>query len=847
MRTDALSALPPPPRVKPILTISAILVLLFPGVAAAAPIWQDNFDSDPDWHGGYPTPGGWDDSDGQASNFATKDNVTHYAQELSSGGRTPGGKSLKIWTHSDFPHDRSYMTLYNNTPGSHRDIYVRWYMRIPVDLDWTEYTDYQKFWRYNFAPAGPNGGNEVYFNIKYSSEFPGDLYVMASLIDAFPPPLITAAESAALKDGNWHCLEFRIKLNSGGRSDGIAEAWIDGTHVRTQANRSFDARDNSVFTRDGFGFGNRSSVGEVWQHAWRAIELDDYVLSTTYVGPSGGAVDAGAPGPDAGGGTPGTVLDLAVTTTTSSTATLSFTEVADGLGQPARYDVRYAPTPIGWGTATEVSQGTCSTPMVGSTIGALRSCTVGGLLPGTAYDFQLVPFRGTLQVDAVFGPLSNVAQATTGIGPEMDAGAPDASPRPDATILVADAQVIPPDAGVPGAVRDLVVTATTTDSATLSFTEVDDGSNHPASYEVRFAPTPINWGTATQVSQGTCSAPITGSAIGALRSCTAGGLSPGTAYDFRLVPFRGTFQADVVFGPLSNVAHGNTAVGPGADAGAADASTCVPGGACTSPDGCRAGTLECVGGEATCSHLTDSPDGTPCPGSGVCNAGSCRYCNAGASCTSLDGCQSGTLSCATGEGVCTGLTNQPEGAACAAGTGTCHSGACSACNAGQPCTSVDGCQTGLIDCSETPSVCGSLGNRADGTACTGGACKAGVCRPCTPGVSCTLSQECTVGAIDCSKGEPVCRAQANLADGTPCSRGHCRSGECEADVAVDAGEPCGPGTHLDSATGQCLPDKVPDAGGPPPLEVGCGCGAGTGAPVAWLLAALVALRWRRRG
>src|SRR5205807_5501034 len=48
--------------------------------------------------------------------------------------------------------------------------------------------------------------------------------------------------------------------------------------------------------------------------------------------------------------------------------------------------------------------------------------------------------------------------------------------------------------GLPAGVTDLTVAATTDTSATLSFTEVDDGVGGPASYDIRLAPTPLVWG-----------------------------------------------------------------------------------------------------------------------------------------------------------------------------------------------------------------------------------------------------------------------------------------------------------------------------------------------------------------
>ena len=113
-------------------------------------------------------------------------------------------------------------------------------------------------------------------------------------------------------------------------------------------------------------------------------------------------------------GFPGTVTDLAVDAVTQNSATLSFTEVDDGLGQPARYVVRFAEPPIEWGSATTVTEGTCATPVVGTEVGARLTCTVLGLAPATTYEFQVAAYRSTLDLVETFGDPSNVAQGTTG-------------------------------------------------------------------------------------------------------------------------------------------------------------------------------------------------------------------------------------------------------------------------------------------------------------------------------------------------------------------------------------------------------------------------------------------------
>jgi hypothetical protein len=66
--------------------------------------------------------------------------------------------------------------------------------------------------------------------------------------------------------------------------------------------------------------------------------------------------------------------------------------------------------------------------MAGNAIGTTRSCSVLGLTPSTDYDFRLVAFRGTLDLNAVFGGLSNVATTTTGGDQEPE---PDGGPTGD--------------------------------------------------------------------------------------------------------------------------------------------------------------------------------------------------------------------------------------------------------------------------------------------------------------------------------------------------------------------------------------------------------------------------------
>ncbi|MBI4420543.1 MAG: Ig-like domain-containing protein, partial [Gemmatimonadetes bacterium] len=468
-----------------------------------------------------------------------------------------------------------------------------------------------------------------------------------------------------------------------------------------------------------------------WASSNEAVVKVDSTGFATAVGAGSATITATSEGMRGGAGVsvtapstvtaPGTVTDLAVAGVTDTSLTLSFTDVTNGAGQPASYDVRFAASPMSWASAGSVARGSCSTPVAGSAVGTRLTCTALGLSASTAYEFQVVAYRGSLNQDAVFGDLSNVAGATTaapapapvatvtvdpsavsgtvgqsgqftatlkdaagsvltgravswsssntavatidGNGYATATGAGSASiiatsegksgqaqvtvtgstpPPPPADTSVASVTVAPASASVtvgqsqqytvelrdaagntlsgrvvtwsssstavatvdssglatavgagsasitagsegkqgtaaisvsapppppptvtaPGTVNDLTVASVTDTSATLAFTEVTDGAGQPASYEVRFAVSPMDWGSAAGVSRGSCATPLAGSAIGVRKTCTVLGLSASTGYEFQLVAFRGTLNVNAVFGSLSNVAGATTDAPP---------------------------------------------------------------------------------------------------------------------------------------------------------------------------------------------------------------------------------------------------------------------------------------------
>ncbi|MEX2375115.1 MAG: putative Ig domain-containing protein [Dehalococcoidia bacterium] len=134
---------------------------------------------------------------------------------------------------------------------------------------------------------------------------------------------------------------------------------------------------------------------------------------------------------------PATVDDLRVGETTETTVTVRWTEVTDGSGGAADYALRIGSPTIAWGPAGE-----SEVTVAGSSVGGTLEYTWTDLLPGTDYEVQLVAYRGTPGVDAVFGELSNVASGATGASDDPVALELETSSLPSGTEGVAYSETL---------------------------------------------------------------------------------------------------------------------------------------------------------------------------------------------------------------------------------------------------------------------------------------------------------------------------------------------------------------------------------------------------------------------
>jgi Bacterial Ig-like domain (group 2)/Fibronectin type III domain len=179
----------------------------------------------------------------------------------------------------------------------------------------------------------------------------------------------------------------------------VTGAYSDGSTASLTSSAAYSATGGAITA------GGLYTAGSTPGSAFRVIASSSGRADTSTV-----TVTVAAPAQN-----PGQVTDLAVTSTDTSSATLRFTEVDDGTGAPARYQIRYYEGVMGWnwGAATPVSEGTCADVVEGTSIGGTRSCTVSNLAASTRYDVQLVAYRGVLNAGAVHGLLSNLATGTT--------------------------------------------------------------------------------------------------------------------------------------------------------------------------------------------------------------------------------------------------------------------------------------------------------------------------------------------------------------------------------------------------------------------------------------------------
>jgi hypothetical protein len=251
---------------------SFILILLFLVLEVHSEvIFLEHFDNIVSgWNCDDPVPDGWTSKSN--CGIATYGGVTHYCGEISAGGVV--GNSLKSWKQGT--NFTQYCGILSYDFAAHyREIYTRWYMKIPSGFDTTGFMNFLKLWRMNFTHG------EVYLNFNGSSFSTASFEIGNAGCN---PAWYTILGSGQIpRDDQWHCWEVQIKMGTTGSKNSVIQMWLDGVLKYQNNGANLCTKTGDYFTKTGLGIGNTGAAG--FQAPWRAIEFDGFVLSTTYVGP----------------------------------------------------------------------------------------------------------------------------------------------------------------------------------------------------------------------------------------------------------------------------------------------------------------------------------------------------------------------------------------------------------------------------------------------------------------------------------------------------------------------------------------------------------------------------------
>jgi len=289
------------------------LLLFSPRLSSAAVIFSENYDNiQSGWTCSNSIPAGWTDVSSCPSP-SSYGGVTHYACEITSGGRT--GNSLKLWRRNGIWTE--YVGYLNKDftaqefNARYKELYVRWYVKIPTGWDASlGNASTHKLNRFYVSSLAGGKDQEWYMDVKgptfktgyfsfYYSGGQGVWYTSKTI------------SQLGINDGQWHSLEWHVKLNSStGSSDGGWNFYIDGVEqticdgVGENCSVGIRSKNMGATTNQYFtsalppAIGNLS--GGTWRFptsGWYAIEFDDYIVSTTYIGPDGSPTPIPAPTP----------------------------------------------------------------------------------------------------------------------------------------------------------------------------------------------------------------------------------------------------------------------------------------------------------------------------------------------------------------------------------------------------------------------------------------------------------------------------------------------------------------------------------------------------------------------
>lgn len=246
-------------------------------------------------------------------------NLDGFHNTLNINGTHPRGgtgKSFVFWSEPCYSAGGSWGSdgLLGISFAGQSEVYIRYWILFPTDWKWNNAASpMQKFIHLShYDPGNPTSIWDFFSGTQNKPRYVGgfakygagtyrtQLYMM-------PSPLTAARDNSSSSttndylgavpldwynagapgDGQWHSLEWYVKLNSsGGVADGRARFWFDGALVHDQANIAWvSAGDDPgawLWNHAWIG-GNNSNTYTPANEQWYAV--DDFVISTHYSGP----------------------------------------------------------------------------------------------------------------------------------------------------------------------------------------------------------------------------------------------------------------------------------------------------------------------------------------------------------------------------------------------------------------------------------------------------------------------------------------------------------------------------------------------------------------------------------
>jgi hypothetical protein len=270
--------------------ICLVFFLLFAHTGLNATVFvKETFDTAPDTQTGGSVPTGWMQWMGGNGDVASYGGVTHYSGEIRSPGRGGSGKSLKLWRYGTL-FDGYTGSLVRTLSTNSSNLFVRWYMRIPAELDITTNVNYQKLWRFNTTPSG-----EIYLDFYGSGSSMRNSGALKIEAGGSATAVISSGNlGTTIWDGKWHCLEFQL-----GTASSTLKFWLDGNLYYSNTSYNWSGAANGKFNSylQHFALGNRAGNPlSSYQNSWQALEVDDLVIADSYIGPEGaGTESSGGP------------------------------------------------------------------------------------------------------------------------------------------------------------------------------------------------------------------------------------------------------------------------------------------------------------------------------------------------------------------------------------------------------------------------------------------------------------------------------------------------------------------------------------------------------------------------